>query len=222
MLIGSARIVADGFGRSVALSSDGSRALIGAPYGDGSAGRVHVFSRTGTTWTEEAILSPSGAAPEQVFGLSVALSSDATRALVGATGDEAIGSVRAFARIDTSWVEEATLRASDGAPGDAFGWSVALTSDAARAVVGVLLDDTDDISSNTGTARVFLRTGTTWIEETTLRAVNGRGDDHMGSSVAVSSNGRVAVVGVTGDDPGRIEAAGSARVFLRTGTTWTE
>ena len=46
------------FGQSVALSAGGNTALIGAPAADGEAGAVRVFTRTGSTWTQQAELAP--------------------------------------------------------------------------------------------------------------------------------------------------------------------
>ena len=42
-----------GFGTSVALSADGNTALIGAPGDDGSKGAAWVFTRSGSTWTQQ-------------------------------------------------------------------------------------------------------------------------------------------------------------------------
>ena len=47
------------FGQSVALSADGNTALVGAPSAGGEAGAVLVFTRTGSTWTQQAELSPN-------------------------------------------------------------------------------------------------------------------------------------------------------------------
>jgi hypothetical protein len=95
----------DYFGQSVALSSDGSRALVGAPQSPipGDGGFARIFVRTGATWTEEAIVSGSGA-----FGCSVALSADGSRALIGAyladtAGGIDAGRARVYLRSGTTW-----------------------------------------------------------------------------------------------------------------------
>ncbi|MBP7550720.1 MAG: hypothetical protein KA761_10580 [Gemmatimonadaceae bacterium] len=220
----------DHFGVSVALTSDGSRALVGA-YGDdtaggSNAGSARVFLRTGTTWAQEAtLLAPDGASGDY-FGYSVALTSDGSRALVGAFQDDTAGganagSARVFFRTGTTWAQEAALLAPDGAAGDNFGVSVALTSDGSRALVGAPADDTAG-GANAGSARVFLRTGTTWTQEATLLAPDGAADDRFGDSVALTSDGSRALVGASSDDTAGGLNAGSARVFLRTGTTWAQ
>jgi hypothetical protein len=78
----------DEFGSSVALSSDGSTALIGGPLDNGEAGAAWVFTRAGSTWTQqEAKVMETGASGAAQFGSSVALSSAATTALIGGPGD---------------------------------------------------------------------------------------------------------------------------------------
>ena len=215
----------DAFGIAVAMSADGSRAVIGGHKGGGT-GNARVFLRTGTSWEEEATLRPSDGVVGDRFGMSVALSADGSRAIVGAFQDRSsagieIGSARVFLRTGTSWAEEATLVASNGAANSGFGLSVALSADGSRALVGAPRDDTP-VAAHSGSARVFLRTGTSWAEETKLFSATGTADDGFGHSVTLSSDGSRALVGVPGSDAGPIGAAGSAQVFLRTGASWTD
>ena len=78
----------DQLGNSVALSSDGNTALVGAVFADiGSntdQGAAYVFVRSGSTWAQQAKLTASDGAANDQFGFSVALSSDGNTALVGA------------------------------------------------------------------------------------------------------------------------------------------
>jgi len=205
----------DWFGVSVSLSGD--TALVGA-YGDddnGSAsGSAYVFARSGTSWTQEAkLLAGDGAAGDE-FGRSVSLNGDT--ALVGAYGDDdtgsASGSAYVFARSGTSWTQEAKLLAGDGAAGDEFGRSVSLSGD--TALVGAYLDD--DNGNDSGSAYVFVRSGTSWTQEAKLLPSDGAAGDWFGHSVSVS--GEAALVGAYQDD----DNSGSAYVFARSGTSWTQ
>lgn len=108
--------------------------------------------------------------------------------------------------------QEAKLNAADGATGDSFGLSVSLSGE--RALIGARLDD--DSGSNSGSAYVFVRAGTTWTQEAKLLASDGAADDYFGFSVSLS--GDRALVGAHGDNNDR----GAAYVFARTGTTWTQ
>ncbi|MGQ0619121.1 MAG: Calx-beta domain-containing protein, partial [Panacagrimonas sp.] len=113
--------------------------------------------------------------------------------------------------------EEAKLVAADGAASDTFGFSVAVAGD--TAVVGAREDDVG-ANSNQGSAYVFVRSGTSWTQQAKLVAADGAADDRFGFSVALS--GDAAVVGTFGDDFGAICAQGSAYVFVRSGTSWTQ
>jgi hypothetical protein len=220
----------DSFGFSVALSADGARALVGACYDDTpggvNAGSARVFARAGASWTEETTLLAADGMLDDSLGWAVALSADGSRALVGAPLDDVAGvidagSARVFVRTGTTWIEETTLFAADGAESDQFGTSVSLSADGSRALIGVFNDDTTG-GMDAGSARVFVRTGTTWIEEARLLAGDGAADDQFGVAVAVSADGSRALIGAVGDDTIRGSSGGSARVFVRTGTVWAE
>jgi len=102
--------------------------------------------------------------------------------------------------------------ASDGAAGDNFAWSVSLSGD--TAVVAARLDD--DNGADSGSAYVFVRTGSSWSEQTKLTASDGAANNYFGISVSVS--GDTAVVGASGANA----AQGSAYVFVRSGSIWSE
>jgi hypothetical protein len=101
----------DGFGWSVAISSD--TVVVGAQNDDhagfNSAGSVSVFVRSGTTWSEEAWLTASDPETGAYFGTSVALSGDTL--IVGAVPDDSAAYV--FVRSGTTWSEQAKLTARD-------------------------------------------------------------------------------------------------------------
>ena len=190
-------MVDDRFGGSVAISGD--TVVVGAPRDDDAgfdSGSVYVFVRSGTTWTEEAKLTASDAAAEDEFGVSVALSGDT--ALVGASGDDdagsGSGSAYVFVRNGTSWSQQVKLTASDAAAEDGFGASVALSGD--TALVGASGDDGTGVSS--GSAYVFVRNGTSWIQQAKLTASDAAAIDYFGYSVALS--GETALVGAPFND----------------------
>ncbi|MBA7679911.1 hypothetical protein ES703_88217 [subsurface metagenome] len=122
------------------------------------------------------------------------------------------GSAYIFKRDGTSWSEQAKLTASDGAAYDRFGSSVSVSGD--YAIVGALLDDDNGTSS--GSAYIFRRYGTSWSEQAKLTASDGAASDRFGSSVSVS--GDYTIAGAYGDD----SSSGSAYIFERSGTSWSE
>jgi hypothetical protein len=202
------------FGHSVALASD--RAIVGAPRSDQSAGRVRVFARSGSTWSEEA-LSISGATTSEELGWAVALSSDASRALVSSRFDSTAagfgaGSVRVLVRSGTSWSQEAIFQGLVANQG--FGAEVALSGDGNRALASPVAS-----SSTLGSARLFARTSATWSEITTIVPADIVVGDRFGGSLALSEDGGWALVGASTDDTAAALDTGSVRVFsLRMGT----
>ena len=114
--------------------------------------------------------------------------------------------------------QQAKLVASDGLFGDFFGNDVSVSGD--TALVGANGDDLDiETNVNQGSAYVFVRNGTTWTAQAKLTASDGAAADAFGGGVSVS--GDTALVGAPGDDI-FLESQGSAYVFKRTGTTWSQ
>ncbi|KAL7447655.1 hypothetical protein ACHAXS_000044, partial [Conticribra weissflogii] len=118
-----------------------------------------------------------------------------------------------FVRSGTAWTQEAKLVASDGAASDYFGVSVSINGDSI--VVGAYLDD--DKGDGSGSAYVFVRSGTAWTQEAKLVASDGAAYDSFGKSVSI--NGDSIVVGAYLDDD-KSDGSGSAYVFIRVGTVW--
>ena len=208
----------DQFGMSVSISGD--TVVVGAAGDDdqgGNSGSAYVFTRSDSTWSQQQKLVAGDGVPVDLFGYSVSISGDT--AVVGATlGDGKVtnsGSAYVFVRSDSTWSQQAELKASDGASSDFFGKSVSISGD--TAVVGAYWDDDDGTSS--GSAYVFERTDSAWSQQTKLTADDGAAGDLFG--VSVSTSGDTAVIGAHEDDDDGT-SSGSAYVFTRTGTTWSQ
>jgi hypothetical protein len=206
------------FGNSVAISGD--LAVIGAfldPDAASLVGSAYVFSRTGGIWSQQAKLTASDAAANDNFGISVAISEGTV--VVGANGDDdggdSSGSAYVFTRNGAIWNQQAKLTASDPAAGDNFGNSVAISGD--TIVAGAEQDDGS--GSNSGSAYVFIRSGSLWSQQAKFTAADAAADDRFGISVSVSGN--TAVVGANNDDDGGSNS-GSAYVFTRSGSDWSQ
>ena len=107
------------------------------------------------------------------------------------------------------WTEQDKLLSTDGTSDDYFGCSVSI--DGNLAVIGAYGDD-----GGTGSAYIFIRSGTTWTEEQKLTASDGKAGDYFGSSVSIHEN--LVIIGAYGDDGG----TGSAYIFNGSGITWVE
>lgn len=220
------------------------------------AGAAYVFVRSGTTWTQQAYLKASNSDDHQfgdLFGVSVAISGDTV--VVGAmsegsdadtvNGDQndnsqpGAGAAYVFVRSGSTWTQQAYLKASNSDSIDNFGRSVAVSGD--LVIVGAVREDSgattingdqsDNSAEVTGAAYIYVRVGTTWIQEAYLKASNSDPVDAFGRAVAIS--GHTAVVGAIGEDSGAhtvngdqtdnsANIAGAAYVFVRAGTTWAQ
>ena len=205
----------DNFGYSVSISGD--YAILGAEGDDSGKGSAYIFKWNGTSWVEQQKLTASDGNTSDYFGWSVSISGD--YAIVGAYGDDVngtySGSAYIFKRDGTSWVEQQKLTASDGADGDWFGSSVSISGD--FALVGAFLDDGNVIDS--GSAYIFKRDGTSWVQQQKLTASDGAADDYFGCSVSIS--GDYAIVGAYGGN-GNVIDSGSAYISKWNGTSWSE
>jgi hypothetical protein len=199
------------FGQSVVLSAGGNTALIGAPAADGEAGTVWVFTRTGSTWTQQAELAPTSG--EEIgdggLGASVALSTEGNTAVIGDPGDNGgAGAAWVFTRSESgAWTQQGEkLTGSGEEEGEGqFGSSVALSAKGDAALIGGPGD-----AGKVGAAWAFALSGETWSQQgTKLTGVGESGAGEFGRSVALSKEGTVALIGAPGDS----SKAGAAWVF---------
>lgn len=209
----------DHFGFGVSVKDD--TAVVGANRDDGvgaDSGSAYVFVRSGGVWTQQQKLTAGDSAASDQFGSSVAV--DGETAVIGSRGDadagDLTGSAYVFLRTGTVWAQQQKLTASDAMGGDSFGRSVSVSAN--TAVVGAPYDD--GIGSSSGSAYVFVRSGLVWTQQQKLMATDAAAADAFGNSVAVS--GDTAVIGATNDDHMAGIDAGSAYVFIRSGTVWTQ
>ena len=205
------------FGRSVSLSVD--TAVIGsADFENGEyAGAVYVFIQNDDGWNYQAKLLASDGMPYDWFGSSVSIDGDII--LIGAPAEDGngynSGSAYVFIRKNNSWCEQAKLLGSNATAEAVFGWSVCLSGD--TALVGAWEDDTTAPSA--GAAYVFTRSNDTWTQQAQLLASDGGCAEYFG--MAVSLSGDIALIGTPGDHING-SYSGSAYLFRRQGTLWTE
>lgn len=228
---------AGAFGSSVSLSSDGTKALVGAPndanvgaawvftisvdntdpaYPLASATQDHMFTGTGQDNTNTTSSTPAGAR----YGAAVALSGDGQTAMVGASKDYVLpinsGSVWAYAYANGAWTQQGSKFTGTGGTAAflSFGAAIALSNDGNTALVGGHSD-----GNGPGSAWVFTRSGSTWTQQgSKLTANDETGSSHFGRSVALSDDGSTALIGGPNDDSN----VGAAWVFARSGSTWSQ
>ena len=206
------------FGSSVAISGD--TVVVGAYAEASQAGAVYVFTRSGSTWSQEAYLKASNTEVTDAFGDSVAISGDTLvvgapgedSSATGVDGDQAdnsagnAGAAYVFTRSGVTWSQQAYLKASNTGAGDLFGWSIAIAGDTVVVgasseysnATGVDGDGTNNSATSAGAAYVFTRSGVTWSQQAYLKASNTEQNDNFGNSLAIS--GDTVVVGAYGED----------------------
>jgi hypothetical protein len=201
----------DEFGYAVAL--DGETALIGTyganVGGNSNQGAAYIFTRSGTSWSQQQKLVAADGAGSDFFGISVAL--DGETALAGAPGVNIFqGAAYVFTRSGVSWSQQQKLTAADGVVSDEFGISVAL--DGETALVGANLANVGGNSSQ-GAAYVFRRSGANWNPEQKLIDMDGAAGDSFSASVAL--DGERALVGAPGANIGDNNNQGKVYFFER-------
>jgi hypothetical protein len=239
----------DVFGYSVAVS--GNTVVVGAlgeasnASGVGGAqtdnsstqsGAAYIFTRSGTTWTQQAYLKANNTGASDKFGIAVAVAGDTV--VVGAPYEDGSatdsGAAYVFSRNGSLWTQQAFLKASNTGASDLFGEAVAVSGD--TAVVGAYQEDSNatgvggsqsnDSATNSGAAYIFTRNETAWTQQAYLKASNTGGGDQFGDSVAVS--GDAVVVGAGREDSNALQEddsagnSGAAYVFARSGAIWTQ
>jgi hypothetical protein len=211
------------FGGSVALSPDGNTALIGGLHDNNRVGAAWVFTRSGSTWTQQGSkLTGAGETGTADFG-SVALSADGSTALIGAPFDNnGVGAAWVFTRSGSTWTQQGSkLTANDETGAGGFGVGVALSADGSSALIGGPFDNPSTSASlpvGVGAAWAFTRSGSTWTQQGSK--LTGTGEIGAGAfgSLTMSTDGRTALIGAPLDNNG----VGAAWVFTRSGSTWTQ
>jgi hypothetical protein len=223
---GTGEISTGHFGERVAVSADGSTALIGGPGDNSGSGAAWLFSLGGTpaqltelkegTCTTTAGCTAVGgeSGSTSSFGTSVALSSDATTALIGGQGDNGLtGAAWVFTSASSAgpWSQQTELTGPGESGTGFFGQSAALSTDGSTALVGGGEDKGAGGVSGDGAAWAFGRSGTTWSQDgtklvgdcTTSCGSSGTGESGaglFGSSIAMSGSGGTAVIGAPADN----------------------
>jgi hypothetical protein len=196
-LTGAGEVGSGNFGTGLALSYEGDTALIGGERDNEGAGAAWVFTRSGSTWTQqgEKLAPPSGA---KDFGGRVALSGDGNTALIdGSDGGE---STWVYTRSGEAWAQQGEKLSG--------GTGLALSSDGSTALLG-----------EGNAVRAYVRTGEEWTQQGEELTGGGEvGDGLFGHSIALSSNGNTALIGGQWDN----ERAGAVWLFTRSEGAWSQ
>jgi len=132
--------------------------------------------------------NPQSGYPTELMGQSVALEGDTMVVGVGfrtQVDTDKFSPVLVYVRDGADgWILEGVLTAADSSICREFGRSVAISGN--TVVVGASEDDAGTTRTNTGSAYVFIREGTSWSQQARLTAADAESGDKFGHSVAIS------------------------------------
>lgn len=223
-----------------------------------ASGAVYLYVNSGSSWQSQAYIKSSNSNLVDSFGFSVSLDSGGTTLLVGAPGESSSaqsingdetdntgslsGAAYVFELQNNQWAQTAYLKSTNSDKLDSFGYDVALSEDGLTAVVGspgedsnaisVNGDEMDNSSDNSGAAYVFVHNGTTWAQDSYLKASNSDSEDQFGHSVDVNSDGTVIAIGafneasdseINGNESDNsASGAGAAYLFYKSQAGWQQ
>lgn len=223
-------LASDMFGRAVAISADGTTVAIGSYLDDethSNRGSVYVYNKSGETWSLQTKIVDTDSLANDRFGEFIAISNDGNRLVVSSTGDDDgvagndAGSIAVYHRSGSTWTRKVKLIASDAAATDTFGYGVSISGDGNTIAVGSPRDDNSP-NNDTGSVYIFTYNGTTWTQQAKLLASDRTTSDWFGYSTSLSYDGNKVVIGAIYDDTNPYTDSGSAYVFTRSGTTWSQ
>jgi surface protein len=211
----------DEYGRSVSLSSDGSRLAVGGPYHDGgnassdNRGFVRVFDYNGSAWVQVGV-DFDGTAGDQ-FGTDVDLSSDGTILAFGASGEDSSGSLNEGGVLIyeytptgvTSWTQlGSTIYGSAGNTQSAGEKQVSISDNGSRIAIGNWVYTLPGATSQ-GQTRLFDYNGSDWVQ--TGSDIYGEAPGDNSGIVALSGDGTLLAIGAPAND-GNGSGSGHVRV----------
>jgi len=228
----------DQFGSAVALDEDGDTLAVGAFLEDSNAitidgddtdnqvlssGAAYIFTKNGSTWSQDAYIKVSNAETNDFFGAALALSADGNILIASARGEDAAdnsdetdnsvsgsGAAYIFTN-DSGWSQTAYLKASTPDSNDGFGYAVSMSNDGKLVAVSSFSEDSnatniDGDESNgdasaSGAVYLFAYDGTDWNQTAYVKPSNTDASDKFGNfAVELSGDGKTLAVGAAGED----------------------
>jgi hypothetical protein len=189
--LGDAESGGGGFGQSVAISAEGTVAVLGEPNYNHGAGAALVYANSNGAWTYVQRLTPSGETGAGQFGAAVAVDGLGQTIVVGAPKDAGgVGAAWAFAPSNGTWSQQGKLLGGAGETGAGeFGASVAVATGGAVALVGAPMSDAGE-----GQVFTFYHEAV-WYLQQHMPRTGVSGAAHFGASVAIDATASAALVG---------------------------
>jgi FG-GAP repeat len=192
-----ARAARLGFGTALTLAGDAL--AVGAPgaVAGTTAGAVHVYARTGGTWSRQAILAAATPAPADRFGRAVGVAHQ--HLVVGGSGFAEV-----FDLLNGTWKRAAVFHGS--------GMDTGFGSSAAASIETVAVGD-----PSSQQVSLFIHTSAGWFHQADVTPPDAQAGE-FGSAISLSQD--LLEVGAPGSSRRRVQASGAAYVFVRQQRRW--
>ncbi|WP_136482744.1 T9SS type A sorting domain-containing protein [Cognatitamlana onchidii] len=205
------------FGKSVAMSSDGTIVAAGTPNNDdingNNSGQLRVYKNINGTWIQIGN-DISGDVSQDNLGESVSLSSDGSIVAVGAPGNfnnlESSGYVKIYQNINDNWVQIGN-DINGAAAGDEFGFSVNLSSDGSIVAIGA--QNAQNVSIYKNISGIWTQVGST---------IESEGNEWFRFSLSLSDDGNILAIGAPHSFNGNNLRTGLTRIYENIAGTWTQ
>lgn len=227
------------FGAKVQMSANGKVCAVGCPfvgfnayYANTGAAFIYVKDASGT-WYEANRVRPTPVASNQYFGNDLSLSKDGSVCAVGfiSSNFDLVGKVNIYDNVDRAaypssgpinqvgaFLAPYTAAVSGDDYTQWFGWAVAMSPDGNTCAVTSPYASVYGVTAYSGLVAIYVKAGGSWSRQAVLKTSVPRSGTQIGSSVALSYDGDVCVVGAKNENGTR----GVVYIFKRTGVTWSE
>lgn len=205
----------DAFGDQLALSADGTVAVLGAPGDTSGEGKVYFYAYSGGQWTlADAFGDPeSSLSLSDNFGETVAISANGQSVLVtdaAGTG----GKVYLYTESFGSWSQAQVFTDPGATAGDAFGSDISMSSSGDTAAISA-----EGAGSGAGEVYVFSDSSGSWSQTGALTDPDATANDGFGNPVSLSAAGNTLLAGSSAA-VGGVANAGKAYLYILNTGTW--
>ena len=199
-----------------------------------SSGAIYVYTRSGTSWSQQAYIKASDASAGDYCCRSIDIDGDT---IVSTNAQKA----HVYIRSSGNWSEQSIIQPSNTnyiREVAISGNTIVLGNDNDNADYQSIINgtnvSTDTNGTSSGAAYVYQRTGTTWIQEAYIKASNSDSYDSFGRSVDIDedqivigavqeqSNQTSISNGTSASSDNSKNAPGAAYVFSRSGSIWSQ
>lgn len=195
--------------QNVSISGDGNTIALGL-FGSMGAGAVSIFTRTGTIWEHQALLTSSVQINGHLFGAAISLNYNGTVCAIG-TSDLSTayspGAAYVFVKSGSVWSQQTKIDPPDGIHGGYFGRFLSISGDGNTLAISAI--------GSVTMPYIYVRSGSAWNLQSRLVLDGGYGISAVGWNITLSSDGNTCGFLASTVDTGLF-------LFERTGSTWAQ